>query len=329
MSTFSPAGYEAVPSFGGNVQQVSPEITAAQMAALEGAVVINRSNIVPPAGKVFYVEANAGVDTQDGLSWDNALKTLAVAFAASNVAIAAADKTGYAARNRIYYRGDNNEAAAETLTTLPSKCDVIGVGSYDHKDHPWLIGNHVIGGETYMGTRFFNMGFRSPAAGGVIFTAPTTTSGLKFYGCQFDGDSTTKATIGLLSTSVESLEVIGSEFKGKFSTAAISIGAGIGLAMHIWDNLIESGAIGIAIDGSYTCAAAVGSILINTFMVGTFIMDDDSNKVQFGDNRGSTETDGKLLTSLDYNANLAWNNWFSCSGGTVSQYPVLTSSIPS
>lgn len=280
-------------------------------------------------GVDYFVEANIGDDDNDGLSWDTAFKTLTVAFVASDVSIALDSGIGYASRNKIYYRGDNNEAAAETLTTLPNKCDVIGVGSYDHKTHPWLIGNHVIDGETYMGTRFFNVGFRSPAAGGVIFTAPGTVSGLKFIGCQFDGDSTIVATIGLLATSVESLEVIGCEFKGKFSTTAISIATGVGLAMHIWDNFIESGAVGVLINAGYTCAAAVGSILRNTFMCTTFLMDDNSNKVQFGNNSGSTESDGKLLSCLDYNADLAFSNKFSCGSGTISEYPEITTTIPS
>jgi len=55
-------------------------------------------------GTVYYVEGNAGLDTQDGLSWDKAFKTLAVALAASHANIARADERGYAARNTIFVK---------------------------------------------------------------------------------------------------------------------------------------------------------------------------------------------------------------------------------
>ena len=283
--------------------------------------------VAQPAGRIFYVEANTGIDGRDGLSWASAFKTLAAAFVASNAYIALATGVGWASRNIIYYKGDNNEAAAETLITLPSKCDVIGVGSYDGRKQPSLIGNHVIGAGAYMGTRFINMGFQSPAAGGVIFTLPTTGQ-VDFLNCVFDGRSATPATIAINLTAVEQCQIIGCNFFGKYSTATINIATGSGRAMRIVDNFIESGAIGIKINAGYTCVDAMGAILNNTFAVVTLLLDDDSDTVMFGNNSGATESDGTQVLTLDSNADLAFNNVIACGAGTVSIYPIITATIP-
>jgi hypothetical protein len=272
-------------------------------------------------GKVYYVDGNDGVDTQDGLSWETAVKTLAVAFALSNADIASG-AFGWTSRNRIYVKSDNAEADAETIETLPSKCDVIGVGSYDHRPCPMFIGNHVIGDGAYMGTRFINMGFLSPAAGGVIFTVPTTTSGLAFINCMFDGRSTTAATKAILATAVEQFTVQGCRFIGKFSTTTIDLGTGATRALLIKDNLIESGAIGITTHASLTCADAVGMIINNVFDVVTLFIDENSDKLIIGGNRGRTQADGTAILTLDYNAAMAYDNVFTHSAGT-SLYPAL------
>jgi hypothetical protein len=276
-------------------------------------------------GVIYYVDVNAGSDSNDGLSWEKAKKTLASAITASNLTITTSPYgigRGWAARNTIFYKGDNAEAAAETLTTLPSKCDVVGVGSYDHRPMPFLIGNHVIGAGAYMGTRFFNMGFMSPAAGGVIFTVPTTTSGLAFYGCHFDGRSTTAATKAILATAVEQLTIKDCRFYGKFSTTTIDLGTGSTRALLIEGNKIESGAIGITTHASLTCTDAVGMILNNVFDVVTLFIDENSDKLIIGGNRGRTQADGTVAATIDYNAAMAYDNIFTHSAGT-SIYPAL------
>jgi hypothetical protein len=285
----------------------------------------NLINIPNNDGIVYYVDVNAGSNGNNGLSWGTAFKTLAAAITASNATIVASPNgtgRGWAARNTIYYKGDNNEDDAETLITLPNKCDVIGVGSYDHKPYPQLIGNHVIGAGAYMGCRFINMGFLSPAAGGVIFTVPTTTSGLSFIGCHFDGRSTVAATKAILATAVEQLTIEGCRFIGKYSTTTIDIGTGSSRGLLIRKNLIESGAIGITTHASMTCADAVAMILDNVFNVVTLVIDENSAKAVVGGNRGVTEADGTVVLTMDYNDNMAYDNIFAHSAG-VSQYPVM------
>ena len=278
------------------------------------------------AGEAYYVDGNNGVDTNDGRTWDTAFKTMAVAFTASNANISAGAK-GWAARNRIYVKSDNAEASKETFITLPNKCDIIGVGSYDHRPYPVFIGNHVIGAGAYVGTRFINVGFRSLAAGGVIMTVPTTTSGLAFIGCHFDGRTTTPATKAIVATAVEQFSIIGCNFIGKYSTTTIELGTGATRNLRILDNIIESGAIGITVSSTLTCADAVGFIVDNVFSVVTLVVDENSDKLVVGGNRGTTSANGQVVNTMDYNDNLSYDNIIAHSAG-VSQYPVLIT-IPS
>ena len=55
------------------------------------------------AKTIYYVEGNAGDDDNDGLTWETAFKTLAVALAASHADIASGS-TGWASRNVIYLK---------------------------------------------------------------------------------------------------------------------------------------------------------------------------------------------------------------------------------
>jgi hypothetical protein len=234
--------------------------------------------LVAPAGRIYYVDVNAGVTGADGLSWESAVKTLAAAIALSNADIAAG-ASGWAARNRIYFKGDNDEAHKETLVTLPNKADVIGVGSYDHRSYPVMIGNHVIGAGAYMGCRFINMGFMSLAAGGAIFTVPGTTSGLQFVDCHFDASTATPGTIGISLTAVELARISGCEFIGAFSTAAIVIGAGESNGLVIEGNKILGAVVGIQVDIGLTTSIRGGAIVGNVIDTTGMTIDENSDKL--------------------------------------------------
>lgn len=268
-------------------------------------------------GTNYFVDGNAGADTNDGLSWETAFKTLAVALAASHAKIAA-DMYGWANRNRIFIKGDSFE---EDLTKLAQKTDVIGVGSCDHHHQARIIGNHVIDTTSYMGCRFINVNFKSGAAGGVIMTLPTQQSGISFIDCLFDGRSTVAATKAILATAVEMLTVEKCRFIGKYSTSTIDIGTGSSRALLIKDNIIESGAIGITINAGMTCADSDAMILNNVFDVATLTIDDNSGKCIIGSNSGKTASNGKLAETIDCNAKLSYDNKFSHDAGW-SVYPV-------
>jgi len=217
------------------------------------------------ANRVFYVDCNCGSDGNEGDSWDNALKTLTKAMALSHADIASG-AYGWAARNVIYVRADQTaDADGEDFTALAQKTDIIGVGSVDHLQGARIIGNHVIGSGAYMGCRFINMIFKAPAAGGDIFTIPTTTSGLTFEGCTFDATSKTAAASGaIIAVAVESLTIKDCLFMGPFADSVIEIGAGASNSLLIQGNIIEGGEVGIEVLSTATCAARAGRILENT-----------------------------------------------------------------
>jgi hypothetical protein len=229
------------------------------------------------AGEVFYVDGNAGDDTNNGKSWDAPFKKLSVALAASHADIAS-KAFGWTARNIIYLKDDE---VAEDLTKLADKTDVIGVGSYDRWSQPRILGNHIIVG-TYIGTRFINCFFKEED-GGDIWTVPTTVSGLSFIGCTFDG--TTPATGAIVATKVPSLTIQGCRFLGAFSDAVIEI-AGTGEApdLLIADNFIQGGQQGIDVKSTITSLQFPGYIVRNYISAVTECINEASGKIYVHNN---------------------------------------------
>ena len=202
----------------------------------------------PQAGTNFYVDGNAGDDTEDGLSWGTAFKTLAVGLAVSHANIAL-NAWGWAARNRIYCKGD---ALTEDLVLLAQKTDIIGVGSYNQWFGCGLIGNHVPISSTGIGVRFYNMYFRAPAGGGDIFTLNSTQRGIEFHNCFFDATNTANASAAIVTAAVWFLKVMDCHFVGAFSDSVIEIGAGNAQGLEILRNYIESADNGIELSASAT-----------------------------------------------------------------------------
>jgi len=275
------------------------------------------------AGEAYYVDGNFGVDTNDGRTWDNAFKTLAVAMAASHANIAAGAK-GWAARNRIYFKADGS---AENLTKFAQKTDIIGIGSTDWKAKPALYGNHVVPGTTaYMGCRFFNILFRGAAVvGGDIFT--TTQHGMEFHGCEFLATgSSTNATAAIISTAGVALKVDNCVFKGAFGDAVIEIGAGQADDLVITNNLIQGGNMGIDISGSATFVASkYGLIKDNVFSTTLACINDAEAKCYVIGNRGITAAakGSGLAGAVVCNIQLAQDNRFTTSDANNVEYPAL------
>lgn len=276
-------------------------------------------------GTTYYVDCNAGDDDLDGLSWETAVKTLSVALALSHAKIAA-DSTGWASRNRIFFKGDQTATAeGEDLTALAQKTDIIGVGSTDWKAKPQLIGNHVIGNTTsYMGCRFINMMFKGPVlVGGDIFTM-TSQHGIEFIGCEFMGDSTTPATGAIIATACVGLKVNGCIFKGAYSDAVIEIGAGQADDMWITNNVIQGANMGVDISGSATFAAGkYGLIKDNVFSTTLACINDAEGKSYVIGNRGITAAakGSGLAGAVVCTAGLAQDNRFSTSDANNVIYP--------
>lgn len=233
------------------------------------------------AGEVFYVDGNAGSDTNNGKSWDAPFASLSVALAASHADIAS-KAFGWTARNIIYLKDDEVE---EDLVKLADKTDVIGVGSYDRWSKPRILGNHVIVG-TYLGTRFINCHFKSPAAGGDIMTLPTTCSGISFIGCTFDGYSSTKATGAIVATTPASLTIQECKFFGDYTDAVIEIaGTGEAADLLIADNFIQGKNQGIDVKSTITSTQFPGWIVRNYITTTTECINEASGKIYVHDNR--------------------------------------------
>lgn len=276
--------------------------------------------------KTYYVDSNAGVDTNSGLSWDQAFKKLSKALAASHASIAAASK-GYAARNRIFFKGDQTATAdGENLVLLAQKTDIIGVGSTDWKSKPQLIGTHVIPAtDEAHGCRFINVAFKGPVAvGGDIWTV-TDIHGLAFINCDFHGNSTTAATAAIVATACIDLQIIACNFMGAFSDAVIELGAGQADGFLVKDCFIQGANMGIDI-GAATYAAnkcglikdnVISSVLacINDANATTFII---GNRLRTAANKGVAMA-GCIVCGITY----AQGNRCTTGDANNVEYPAL------
>lgn len=254
--------------------------------------------------KTYFVDGNAGLDTNSGLSWAQAYKTLAKAMAVSHAAIAASSQ-GWAARNRIFFKAD---ASAETLTKFAQKTDVIGVGSMDWRSKPQLKGNHVIPNTiSYMGCRFINVEFSGPTATGGDIITMTSQHGIQFLGCSFRGNSTTAATAAIIATACVDLKIIGCEFTGAFSDAVIELGAGQADGFVVKDSFIQGANMGIDIPATVTYAANKCGLILNNVISATLACINDAlgttfvigNRLRTAANKG-TAMAGCIVCGLTY-----------------------------
>jgi len=274
-------------------------------------------------GKVYYVEGNVGLDTQDGLSWDKAKKTLASAITASNASIANADEKGYASRNTIFVKADRLD---EDLVIFPNKCDVIGVGSCDAYVGAGILGNHVPANADNYGTRFINMNF-FPQANGDIITIASSSSGVQFINCVgigVWGAITAPSFIDITASPMA--KIIGCKLFGAFSGDVIDVGAGDASGMEIVDNKIIGGADnGIVITGVATVAGAMsrGTIARNEIQVADKVIDTRAASVfNCYDNLGIS---GEALGANSYVIDLTYAARNIITGADASVYvPSLT-----
>jgi len=262
------------------------------------------------SGTVYYVEGNAGLDSNDGLSWDKAKLTLASAITASNANIARADKRGYASRNTIYIKAD---ALTEDIAIFPAKCDVVGCGSCDAMNKTRIIGAHSETGDGIIqSTGWYNLEFRNDGTA-PIFTV-TTYSGLYFGDCIFTADANSTHAI-LTSGSCDNFTIENCWFRNDedgndpFKTAAISL-VGAVYNILIKNNFIQ-GAIGINIDN----AVAYNVWIDNNTIVSTgIIIDDESQLAVITNNALISAAANTVNNQMDYNVKLAAGN--VCTGDT-------------
>lgn len=270
-----------------------------------------------PKGGVYYVDGNVSA-TGSG-SPDHPYLTLAEAITASNTSIALSANRWWARRNRIYVCGD---ALSENLTAFPTKCDVIGCGSYDGFTKAGLSGRHVPASESY-GTRWFNMHFKAVAHASAIHTlaGASSVSGTQFIGCTFDGTLGTM-TSAILATAVPFLNVIDCDFMGTFVTSYISFGAGEAGGTRILGNrMLGTAAKGIVAPNT-TTASWKPLIQGNSLHATGLTIDDDSDLFYVVDNRLMTDANIATTTDgYDFNLALASGNILTGATGVAATVP--------
>ena len=281
--------------------------------------------IAAGAKTVYYVENNAGNDSNDGLSWEQAFKTLAVAMAASHADISSGS-TGWASRNVIYLKADTT---AETLVTLAQKTTIIGVGSCDGNGNARVTGAHTPSG-TYAGCHFVNVDFIGAAGATTIFTLVSGQSGIEFHGCRFMSGSTTNVA-AITATAVSFLKIKDCTFlsdwtdSGRFTTAAVNIAAGQSDYTDIDGNtFIQTvGGQAIKID---TAKTGRGSWIRNNHIFSTALaIDEESDTMYCIDNRIIAGVNAAAGTSVDLPDLLSLNNLVTGADGNTLPVPAFNS----
>jgi hypothetical protein len=243
-----------------------------------------------PKGGVYYVDGN--VAATGGGSPDHPYATFAEAVVASDAAMALSSNRWWARRNRIYACGD---ALTEDLVKFPTKCDVIGCGSYDGNTQLGLYGHHAPVGESY-GTRFYNIHLKAKAHASPVITLTNATSGLQLHGCTIDGTLGTM-TSGILATASPFLVVNDCDFVGTFVTSYITFGAGEAGRTRILNNrMLGTAAKGIVAPGT-TTASWIPLIQGNTIIATGKPIEDAASVFAVVNNR--LITDINIATTTD------------------------------
>jgi len=306
-SRWNRSGYEGALDF------YRKDTGASVMTVSEGGIV---ADVNPSGGKDYYVCGNSGDDTNDGLSWATAYQTLATALAASHANIAAGS-TGWAARNRIFCKGDD---FVEDLVALAQKTDIIGVGSSDNYPMPCIRGNHAPVNNA-MGCRFFNVRFR-PAASDDLVTLDSTSGGsIEFHGCIFDAHyEAFTAPSAIDMTAAQYVKIMGCDFLGAFSGDVIDIGAGSINGLRIIGNNILGGADnGIVATGTMTCVQGRNGLVADNYIqVADKIIDDGADGVLYSFNNVGVSGEAAGANAYVVTAGYGANNIFTCNGVTAS-----------
>jgi len=226
----------------------------------------------------------------------------------------------WARRNRIYACGD---MLTEDLVKFPTKCDVIGCGSYNSNTMLGLSGMHVPVGEAF-GTRFYNIMFVAHAHAAPIVTltgGDASPNGVQFHGCMFDGTAGTM-TSAILSTAHPFLVVDDCDFIGTFVTSYVTIGTGEAGRTRITNNrMLGVAAKGIVI-GSGATASSKPLIQGNTLHATGLTIDDDSDLFYIVKNNLMTDVNITTTTDgYDFNLALASGNILTGLNGVAATVP--------
>jgi len=269
---------------------------------------LNSSFAPDPSGNCFYVDANV-VSGGNGLSWDEAKKTIATGLAQSHADISLSANRAWARRNTVYYCGDS---ISETLILAAEKTDLIGVGS-DVGSTPKITGNFTIG-TARSSFRIINMGF-VPTTTAPVLTFPSGMHGWELHHVKlFKVEGVTNSAM-LLSTDCRDFVMKDTYIYPDAGAAKSTIGfniagttAGVGRAI-IEDCLIVGTE---AFNVVNTSAYYEGAVCKRTTFIATALcIDENSDSIAFIDCRLSTAANSGSVagsTIVDWNAALACGN---------------------
>lgn len=274
------------------------------------------------AGNIYYV-SKAGNST-DGKSWETAFSTIAAAITASNATI---DWSGNEEDNYILIAPGTY---AETLTTIPFYCHMIGLGVGTLANSGMSVriepASGVAMSGTALGLHLYNIAF--VASGAVDILDFGICNDVLIERCMFapgDGD----VVNGISTENSDGLNIRDCKFKsglggGAGMTKAMSFAGGADKYLHnaLIENNIISGldATGTGIYVASDCTGTESIIRKNTVYLsgaGTGI-DDNSDDVLIIDNT-VFHVGG---TPYDINASLSKNNYAS-DDGTATIVPDL------
>ncbi len=260
-------------------------------------------------GTVYYVDKATGSDADDGLTPDAAFLTIAAAITASNITV------GSYLQNAIYI---NANTYTEDLTTLPTNCDVIGIGSKCR-----IAGNH--GTDSAWNQHWHNIEFRSGGGSAPIFDLVSACHGSEFHHCRFKNNSAN--TTMALRVSDGSDGVIEDCYFGGGPQLPIAIQF-IGAALIGWrvlNNVIGATTTGIEI------AASVGSSYQNLIKGNTISRQDPNSDAQMATGIKELKVDGhsgfnivnNRISAVDgilftYTGGTNYHLW-SCTGNLVNE----------
>jgi len=132
----------------------------------------------PDAGfaEVYWVDADSGSDSDNGLSPEHAFASMAVAIAANNTAFGLDGDT-----QRTMYV--HSKTYTQNLSAFPKNCTVIGIGGKVR-----IQGYHSTGAA--QNSRWHNIQFRSNQTSVPIISVAGGSHGIEFHECTFDSQAT-------------------------------------------------------------------------------------------------------------------------------------------
>ena len=267
-------------------------------------------------GTSFYVDGNAGLDTNDGKSWASAVKTVAAGIALADDDIAVTNH--WDRRNRLFINGG---WYTESLTRFPEKTDVIGVGNTDFLAKAKIIGVQVPAAAV-MGCRFINIAFQNVTAANTV-DIMASCHGISFINCDFIGNATTTAALEINDCADALIQ--GCRFYG-LSTSSLKQLIGIQIKgtatntnLQILDNFICA-AVGIIIDDTDVVDGIIDGNILD---VTTLAIDENADRLLVSNNQWVSAAN--VASSFDLATTRVVNNTATGADKTMNVPVVATS----